>query len=188
MKDFVKQVIHFIWYDDSMLSWIVNILIAFILVKFVIYPLLGLFLATSHPLVAVVSGSMEHNVNFDLWWERNKDWYQPNGITKEEFKDFSMTNGFNKGDIILLKGSDNYEVGDVIVYRNPGHENPIIHRVVKAEVEDGKIIYITKGDNNSIEDPFRVRTVIGEAVVRIPLLGWVKIIFTTIVNKIVGGI
>jgi len=188
MKDFIKQVIKFIWYDDSMLSWIVNILIAFILVKFVIYPLLGLFLVTSHPLVAVISGSMEHDLNFDQWWEENKNWYESKGISKEEFKDFSMMNGFNKGDIILLKGSDKYEVGDVVVYVNPNHPNPIIHRIVETSVEDGKVIYITKGDNNAVQDPFEVDNVIGEASVRIPLLGWVKIIFTTIINRIVGGI
>ena len=51
---------YFIWEDDSALSWIVNIVLAFILIKFVIYPGLGLLLGTSHPVVAVVSGSMEH--------------------------------------------------------------------------------------------------------------------------------
>ena len=52
----------FIWDNDSPLSWILNVIIAFILVKFIIYPGLGLLLGTTHPVVAVVSGSMSHNL------------------------------------------------------------------------------------------------------------------------------
>lgn len=55
-----RKIWYFIWEDDSLLSWIVNIVIAFILIKFVVYPGLGFVLGTTHPVVAVVSGSMEH--------------------------------------------------------------------------------------------------------------------------------
>ncbi len=54
------KVWHFIWEDDSVWSWIVNIVISFILIKFIVYPGLGFALSTTHPIVAVVSGSMEH--------------------------------------------------------------------------------------------------------------------------------
>ena len=60
-KKFLKKTWKFIWEDDSFLSWLVNIVIAFVLVKFIIYPLLGLLLGTGFPVVAVVSCSMEHN-------------------------------------------------------------------------------------------------------------------------------
>ena len=56
-----KKIWHFIWEEDSFASWTVNVIIAFILIKFIIYPVLGLVLATSHPIVAVVSESMEHH-------------------------------------------------------------------------------------------------------------------------------
>jgi len=55
-----KKTWHFIWEEDSLASWIVNIILAFVLIKFLIYPGMGLVMATSHPVVAVVSGSMEH--------------------------------------------------------------------------------------------------------------------------------
>lgn len=55
-----KKFWYFVWEDDSLFSWIVNIIIAFVLIKFVVYPILGLLLATNFPIVAVVSGSMEH--------------------------------------------------------------------------------------------------------------------------------
>ncbi len=55
-----QKVWHFIWHDDSLLSWIVNILLAFILIKFVVYPLLGLALGSQLPVVAVITPSMDH--------------------------------------------------------------------------------------------------------------------------------
>ena len=61
-KDSFKKTWRFIWHDDSWASWFVNIIIAFILVKFLIYPGLGFILGTTHPVVAVISGSMEHEV------------------------------------------------------------------------------------------------------------------------------
>jgi signal peptidase I len=52
---------YFIWEEDSVLSWIVNIILAYVLIKFLVYPGLGLALNTGFPLVAVVSESMEHD-------------------------------------------------------------------------------------------------------------------------------
>jgi signal peptidase I len=61
LKKLWKKVWYFVWEDNSVWSWIVNIILAFVLIKFVVYPGLGFVLTTSHPVVAVVSGSMEHN-------------------------------------------------------------------------------------------------------------------------------
>ncbi len=179
LRESLKKLWHFIWYDDSLASWLVNLILAFVLVKFVIYPAIGLILSTQFPIVAVVSGSMEHNgLDFDSWWNQNKDWYEERDISKEEFLEFRYMNGFNKGDIMFLKGvkPKDIKVGDVLVYETPFHSNPIIHRIVGI----GDKEFITKGDNNHREDPSVVaeqfeRT--GKAVLRLPLLGWVKIWF-----------
>src|SRR3989344_5532830 len=86
MKDSFKKIYTFIFHDDSALSWIVNIVLAFLLVKFIIYPGLALLLGSSLPLVAVISGSMEHEgFAFDAWWEANGQWYEEQSITKEMF-------------------------------------------------------------------------------------------------------
>lgn len=61
-KTALKKSWHFIWHDDSIWSWIANVVIAFVLIKFIVYPLLGLLLGTGLPVVAVVSGSMEHKI------------------------------------------------------------------------------------------------------------------------------
>ena len=57
-----QKIWYFIWDDDSVWSWIVNIVIAFVLIKYLIYPGLGFAFGTTHPVVAVVSGSMEHKM------------------------------------------------------------------------------------------------------------------------------
>ena len=61
-KEMLKKIWRFVWENDSPLSWALNILIAFLLVKFIVYPGLGFILGTTHPVVAVVSGSMSHNL------------------------------------------------------------------------------------------------------------------------------
>ena len=176
-RDFLKKAWYFIWYDDSLLSWLVNVLIAFILVKFIVYPGIGLISGTSYPLVAVVSCSMEHNIVFESWWEKNKGLYEPNGINKEEFMNYPFKNGINQGDIMVLKRANNIEIGDIIVF-NGKSNNPIIHRVV----EKNNIGFRTKGDNNSIPDGF-TNDILGEAFFRVPYLGWIKIGFNGLIGQ-----
>ncbi len=59
-KRILKKTWHFIWHEDSLASWIVNIILAFVIIKFIVYPGLGLIFGTNFPVVAVVSTSMVH--------------------------------------------------------------------------------------------------------------------------------
>ena len=174
-----KKIWHFIWKEDSLASWAVNIILAFILVKFVIYPGLGFLLKTSYPVVAVVSGSMEHNgLSFDKWWESRESEYKGYGIKKEDFEKFPLKGGFNKGDIIILYGikTENARIGDVIVYANERYKYPIIHRVVE---KNG--YFKTRGDHNPVDDGnIDYSKYLGKAYIRIPYLGWVKILATQV--------
>ena len=199
-KDFkgtLKKIWHFIWEEDSIWSWIVNIVLAFVLIKFIVYPGLGLVLATDFPIVAVVSSSMHHDGGFDDWWEKGGEWYTDNGITKENFLSYSFKNGFSKGDIMVLKGKEpkDIKIGDIVVFRSHTgrpRPDPIIHRVVKKWDEDGKYFFQTKGDNhktnkNSINscdltgciDETRIteEQILGNALIKVPFLGYVKIWF-----------
>lgn len=56
----LKKIWYFIWESNSIWSWLVNVVLAYVLIKFIVYPGLGFLLQTSHPIVAVVSSSMEH--------------------------------------------------------------------------------------------------------------------------------
>jgi len=193
-KKMLKGIRYFIWEDNSIWSWIANVILAFILIKFVVYPGLGFLLSTTHPIVAVVSGSMEHNSNFDGWWDKNGKWYLDNNLKKDDFLQFPLKNGFNKGDIMILTGKnpENIEVGDVIVFRS-NKPDPIIHRVVKKRQNNSIYFFQTKGDNNkdsiknSIIDETNINQgqIIGNASVKIPILGFIKIWFVEIL-KFVG--
>lgn len=190
-KSLLSKIWYFIWEDNSIWSWLVNIILAFVLVKFIIYPVLGFMLGTGLPVVAVVSGSMEHDGSFDDWWSQQESNYIAYGITREEFRDFRFRNGFNEGDVMILIGANEIEIGDVIVFQGSTKE-PIIHRVVSTdEVNGNKITYQTKGDHNerSRNDEIGITKdrVYGKAVLRILYVGWVKLIFIRILGLVIGG-
>ena len=63
VKKVLKGIWYFIWEDNSFWSWIVNIILAFVLIKFIVYPGLGFLLGTGFPIVAVISGSMDHSLS-----------------------------------------------------------------------------------------------------------------------------
>jgi len=189
MKEFLKNTWNFLWHSDSLASWIVSFILAFLIVKFIIYAGIGALLGTGYPIVAVVSGSMEHNgMDFDSWWEENGGWYEDNGITEEEFNDFKFKNGFNKGDIMILVGAESKSInnGDILVFE-ANSKHPVIHRVVDEWEDDGAFYFQTKGDNNPDshvqlgETEIPENRLIGKAVFRVPLLGWVKIVFAELI-------
>ena len=192
LKRYWKKTWHFIWEDNSIWSWLVNIVLAFVLIKFVVYPVLGLLLGTGFPIVAVVSSSMEHQWNYDGWWSVHSTYYENYGITKEMFQGYIFRNGFNKGDIIFLLGTDfeKIELGDVIVF-DGGMSDPIIHRVIRIYNEGDERFMQTKGDNNAgtipqLEQKIPKDKYIGRAIFRIPYLGYVKIWAVDLVNFLVN--
>jgi len=197
-----KKLWYFIWEDNSIWSWVVNIVLAFILIKFIVYPGLGLALGTSYPIVAVVSDSMEHDSDFDSWWQSSEKYYAEFGIVKDSFEEFPLKEGFNKGDIMILwrANPDTLKIGDVIVFRsartNP-KPDPIIHRIVIKEEKEGKLIYQTKGDNyltnrrqiNTCfpdgciyESDIQQSQILGKALFKVPYLGYIKIWFVDLLN------
>lgn len=219
-----KKVWKFIWEDDSIWSWLANVVVAFLLIRFIVYPLLGIILGTGYPIVAVVSESMEHGISpiciesasgrcirysktefklcdqqftqfyesYDNYWNVCGDWYEKNDITKEQFKTFRFRDGFRKGDVMFLWRANvgNLKVGDVLVYEG-GKPQPIIHRIVKMWEEDGEHYYQTKGDHNSRsiskvlqETKISEERIYGKAIVKIPYLGWLKILFVDAVKPL----
>jgi len=193
VKKILKKTWYFIWEDDSIWSWLVNIVLAFILIKFIVYPFLGLVLGTSYPVVAVVSSSMENNTNFEQWWAANSDYYSSFDIEENEFKRYIFKNGFNKGDIVVLRGvkPEKIKLGDVLVF-NGNRKDPIIHRVIKGWEENGFYYFQTKGDNNAksitgMELKISEDRILGKAMFRIPFLGYVKIWFVGLM-KLIGVI
>ena len=177
----------FLWYDESVWSFLLNVIIAFILIKFLIYPALGLILGTHYPIVAVISGSMEHKAPFTEWWQVKQFEYSSYGITLADFKSYPFQGGLNKGDIVILISPKNAKVGDIIVFRSD-RPDPIIHRAVLENTINGTKVFQTQGDNNNGQLPeekyIPQDTVIGKAAFRIPYVGYVKIFFSNILNAL----
>jgi hypothetical protein len=204
--------IYFIWYEDSVLSWLANIVLAFLIIKFIFYPLIGLLFGTNIPVVAVLSCSMQHdftdcgtnsldklcgiagsgNVDYDRYWLFCGDFYEKIGIDQNKFKEFPMSSGFNKGDIILLKGTEisDLEIGDIIVFNSLDRRYPIIHRIISID-EDNDFVQ-TKGDHNIDqivdtglnEKNIKESDILGKAFLRVPFLGYVKIWFSQLVSML----
>lgn len=201
---------HFFWHDNSIWSWLANVVVAFIVIRWVVYPLLGLLLGTSFPIVAVVSESMEHRVDggvlcgqqlrdfresFDNYWEVCGGWYEEKGIRREQFRSFPFPDGFDKGDVIILWRAtrENLQVGDILIFQGQ-RPQPIIHRIVDVREErggQGSVTYQTKGDHNSDsiqgeygELSIGKERIYGKGILRVPYLGWLKILFVNAVRPL----
>ncbi len=202
-----KLVWHFLWNEDSLASWLANLVIAFVVIRYAVYPILGVILGTGFPIVAVVSSSMDHGIadgkicgqqmdefheSFDNYWDLCGHWYKDIGISKEQFRKYPFPGGFYKGDVIVLwrANRNNVGLGDVLVFVG-NKPQPIIHRVVKGWEEDGNKFYQTKGDHNSDsisgdmgEKKISEERMLGKAIFRVPYLGWLKILFVDAVRPL----
>ncbi|AIC95832.1 signal peptidase I [Shouchella lehensis] len=86
----------------------------------------------------------------------------------------SMEPTFSAGDVIIIEQVENAEVGDVVTYMTP-ERRLFTHRIVNESIEQGSKSYITKGDNNSIEDrlPIVSEQIVGVHRFTIPKVGLV---------------
>ncbi|XP_073241332.1 signal peptidase complex catalytic subunit SEC11A-like [Porites lutea] len=99
----------------------------------------------------------------------------------------SMEPAFQRGDLLFLTNKeDPIRVGEIVVFKVEGREIPIVHRVLKIhEKENGDIKFLTKGDNNSVDDRglyapgqlwLQRKDVVGRARGFVPYIGMVTII------------
>jgi len=171
IKDIAKKVWYFIWESDSTLSWIVNIILAFLIIKFIVYPALGFMLQTSHPIVAVVSGSMEHKtvpayveIPFDRNPSDNNIRYSICGNNFESNQkagfDFFWKycgNYYENIDITkeqfrTFKFSNGFNTGDIIILRGSKYEDIKVGDIIVyfSPVKSDPIIHrVTKKTYNN---------------------------------------
>jgi signal peptidase I len=177
--------------EDSWQSWVVSLILIIIIIKLIVFPLISLITGSTLPIVVIESCSMYHATEFDSWWNSNGGWYDGyKNITKEEFQSYHFKNGLNKGDIIIVTSPKRVSKGEIIIFQ-PNEaaiaRYPIIHRIIATNPIG------TKGDNNNDQlkafgagynNPVQVDEtninqdqLIGKATIRIPYLGWIKLIF-----------
>jgi len=157
--------------------------------------IMGFFLNTDLPIVAVMTGSMVHDSTTNY---RHYQFLKDNfGYSKDFIDSWPIKNGFRPGDVLIIKGipAEEIKVGDVIVFTYEGQPVPIIHRVVL--IEDN--YPYTKGDHNPVMDPdcklmeepiegcWKRTSIKGKAVFWIPFLGIPKLILQSIINLFRGG-
>lgn len=189
-SNFFKRSWNFLWNDESVWGWLVSLIVIFIFIKFIFFPLLSFSLGTTLPLVVVESSSMSHHAlifgEFEFWWSLNHEWYNLRNISHSEAKLWDLKSGLEKGDIAVVvgyRGDSIPKIGDIIVF-NAGQTHPIIHRVVNIESVNGEKRFFVKGDNNpdqlNIDKDIPIDAIIGRAIIKVPKLGFIKLIFSGI--------
>ena len=85
----------------------------------------------------------------------------------------SMEPTFFKDDLVVVKKIEvsNLQKGDIITFRQ--EDRIISHRIVKIIIEKGKMKFITKGDNNEVQDKdsIEINNIYGKVVFSIPKIG-----------------
>ena len=68
----------------------------------------------------------------------------------------SMEPGVHRGDLLVLTNYEKMQplvTGDIVVYKLPGRNIPIVHRLIKVHEKSNRYIdALTKGDNNIPDD------------------------------------
>jgi signal peptidase I len=76
----------------------------------------------------------------------------------------SMEPVFYRGDVVVIEKTnflgineinpDDLKIGDIVIYNATWFPEPVIHRIIATGTsENGTPYYVTKGDNNPIQDP-----------------------------------
>ena len=177
MKKELKRIYHFIFVEDSWISYLVFTILAYIILKYAVLP--GALYATGlTDISAIVSSSMTHNPDTNYTY---KQWLIFHGYNYSE--NWPYKNGIKVGSVVLVKKvpEDKIHVGDVIMYKVGNYE--IVHRVINKS--DG--YFQTKGDANPYMLPFEYKVsysqVRGKVIGVVPYLGWPKVLLTYLILK-----
>ncbi len=155
----MKKLWRFIWHSNSIWSWIANVIIAFVLIKFIIYPGIGFVLGTSYPVVAVMSESMDHRLMHPCILLDTKDnkcaktdsmLWEICGKQNRSFSNYEYWNtcgSWYKNNLSITKSefegypySHGFSKGDIMIIRG---RNP-------ADIKVGDIIVFKAGQPNPI--------------------------------------
>lgn len=88
----------------------------------------------------------------------------------------SMEPAIKVGALAIIKPESLYKVGDIITFgKDTKTEVPTTHRIVADRVENGILLFTTKGDANENNDTKEVRKdeIIGKTIFSIPYVGYI---------------
>lgn len=91
-------------------------------------------------------------------------------------KSGSMEPIIHTGSIVVIKPSTEYKIGDIVTFTgtNANERTPITHRINDIRLQEGKAIYITKGDANNAPDQREIqyREIMGKLLFSVPFVGY----------------
>jgi signal peptidase I len=150
-----------------------------ITVIFIVMVVLGFWygsrrvLNTDYPMLAVASGSMSLPRG-----TADDGWSRPFARTLHT-GDLIIVEGVRPEDIYAAPFNETGKSGDILVFRAVYSDELIVHRAVGKIVEpDGRIEFITQGDNNyepGPSSPTPSENVVGRVVMRIPWIGQIAL-------------
>ena len=88
----------------------------------------------------------------------------------------SMEPKIHTGSAVIVKPVSDYKVGDVITFGKIAKGSvPTTHRIVDQKVQDGNVVYMTKGDANDVSDDNEIpkEEIVGRELFSIPWLGYI---------------
>lgn len=94
----------------------------------------------------------------------------------------SMEPALKVGSLVIFTKGGDYKIGDIVTFASPRSGEVISHRVVDSEEVNGNTLYVTKGDRNDLNDPWKIDNsqVLGKVAVALPFLGSLAVFGKTI--------
>ena len=101
----------------------------------------------------------------------------------------SMEPIFYRGDLVIVEKIENdndckkLKLYDIIEYRLD--KRVVLHRIIRIENKEGKLIFTTKGDNNELPDELPVETsqVIGKIKFTVKYAGYPSVLLNEYFQK-----
>ncbi|MFA5095307.1 MAG: signal peptidase I [Candidatus Paceibacterota bacterium] len=99
----------------------------------------------------------------------------PGGFKSYVVLSGSMEPTIKTGSMIIVKPSEQYKIDDIVTFGPYSKiKPPVTHRIVETRVQNGAIVYITKGDANNSNDTREIlgKDIIGKMYLKIPYVGY----------------
>jgi len=87
----------------------------------------------------------------------------------------SMEPAIHTGSVVVVKPEEQYSIGDIITFGQLSKTKiPTTHRILEVKNENGKTLFVTKGDANDSPDsaPVAKSEVLGKVLFDAPYLGY----------------
>lgn len=87
-----------------------------------------------------------------------------------------MEPSIHTGSVVVVKPISDYKVGDIITFGpNTKTQIPTTHRITEVRVQEGQMVYRTRGDANNGEDLKEVSMseIIGKVYFSVPYVGYI---------------